>query len=143
MASKSATGLAATLPTAPLAGRGTAVTVLVDRAIWNRNGRRFAHLVSDTSYDELHAFAATLGLPRRAFHRDHYDLPSEHRDAAIAMGAEPVDARELVRRLRSSGLRKKPGPFPGQVGAGPSLPAGPTAGGRVEPGAVEEARQDG
>ena len=104
------------------------MTVLVDRAIWNKNGRRFAHLASDASYDELHAFAAALGLPRRAFHGDHYDLPSEHRDAAIALGAEPVDARQLVRRLRSAGLRKRPGPAPEPLRArpegGPAPPSG-------------------
>jgi hypothetical protein len=83
------------------------VTVLVDEPIWPFRGRRFAHLVSDTSYDELHAFAARLGLPPRAFHRDHYDVPAEVRDAAIALGAEAVPGRELVRRLRDAGLRRR------------------------------------
>jgi len=118
------------------------VTVLVDRAIWNKNGRRFAHLASDASYDELHAFAAALGLPRRAFHGDHYDLPSEYRDAAIAQGAHAVDARQLVRRLRSSGLRQKPGPLRGQVDPRPPLPPVPAPGGGVEPGPLEQAPED-
>ena len=87
------------------------MTVLVDAAIWERHGRRFAHLASDISYAELHAFAAHLGLPERAFHRDHYDLPSERREAAIALGALPVDSRQLVRRLRDAGLRaRRPAP---------------------------------
>ena len=79
--------------------------ILVDQLIWPAHGRRFAHQVSDVSYDELHDFAATLGLPERAFHRDHYDLPDAWWDDAVAAGATPVDARELVRRLRDSGLR--------------------------------------
>jgi len=81
--------------------------ILVDDAIWPARGRRFAHLVSDSSYEELHEFAASLGLPERAFHRDHYDLPAELRDAAIALGAEPVPSRVLVRRLRAAGLRRR------------------------------------
>lgn len=85
------------------------MTILVDRPIWSAHGRRFAHLVSDASHEELHGFAARLGLPPRAFHRDHYDLPDAWWDRAVAMGAEPVDPRELVRRLRAAGLRRHPG----------------------------------
>ncbi|WCO67466.1 DUF4031 domain-containing protein [Iamia majanohamensis] len=79
--------------------------VLVDAPLWPAHGRRFAHLVSDESLEELHAFAARLGLPPRAFHRDHYDLPDVWWDRAVAAGATPVDPRVLVRRLRESGLR--------------------------------------
>lgn len=79
--------------------------VLVDAPLWPAHGRRFAHLVSDESLEELHAFAARLGLPPRAFHRDHYDLPDAWWDRAVAAGAAPVDPRVLVRRLRESGLR--------------------------------------
>lgn len=82
--------------------------ILVDRPIWSAHGRRFAHLVSDVSSDELHAFARGLGLPRRAFHRDHYDLPDDWWDRAVAAGAHEVDPRELVRRLRGAGLRARP-----------------------------------
>ncbi|MEX2551020.1 MAG: DUF4031 domain-containing protein [Nitriliruptoraceae bacterium] len=82
------------------------MAVLVDPAIWPRHGRRFAHLVSDHSYDELHAFAAALGLQRRWFEGDHYDVPTEVREQAIARGAEPVSAAELVRRVRAAGLRR-------------------------------------
>jgi hypothetical protein len=82
------------------------VTVLVDQAIWPWRGRRWAHLVSDQDYDELHAFAERLGIPRRAFQGDHYDVPTELREEAIALGATAVDARVLVRRLRAAGLRR-------------------------------------
>ena len=82
------------------------MTILVDQAVWPWRGRRWAHLVSDESYDELHRFAARLGIPRRAFQGDHYDIPTEYRERAIELGAESVDSRELVRRLRESGLRK-------------------------------------
>jgi hypothetical protein len=83
------------------------VTILVDPALWWFRERRFAHLVSDESFEELHEFAALLGVPARAFHRDHYDVPDFIRAEAIALGAVEVSGRELVRRLRESGLRRR------------------------------------
>lgn len=82
------------------------MTVLVDAAVWPFEGRKWAHLVSDTSFEELHAFAEGLGIPRRAFQGDHYDVPTEYRERAIDLGAQPVASRELVRRLRAAGLRR-------------------------------------
>lgn len=81
--------------------------ILVDPAIWPWRGHRWAHLVSDESYDELHAFAARLEIPRRAFQGDHYDIPAYLRERAIELGAVPLDSRQLVRRLRAAGLRKR------------------------------------
>jgi hypothetical protein len=84
------------------------VTVLIDTPVWPWRGRRWSHLVSDVSYEELHAFvAAELGIPRRAFQGDHYDVPEDLYDVAIEAGAQPVDARELLSRLRAAGLRRK------------------------------------
>lgn len=80
--------------------------ILVDDAIWPWRGRRWAHLVSDESYDELHAFAARLGIDQRTFQGDHYDVDTDRRDRAIAIGATAVSGRELVRRLRAAGLRR-------------------------------------
>ena len=89
--------------------------IIVDPAVWPAHGRRFAHLVSDESHEELHAFADRLGLPRRAFHRDHYDIPDELCDTAMALGAQPVTARELVKRLQLAGLRRKRVQLPREV----------------------------
>ncbi|MEO7980932.1 MAG: DUF4031 domain-containing protein [Sporichthyaceae bacterium] len=82
------------------------MAILVDTPIWPFRDRLWCHLVSDTSYDELHAVAEQLGIPRRGFQGDHYDLPAELRAAAIALGAQPVTGRELITRLRASGLRR-------------------------------------
>ena len=84
--------------------------MLVDQAIWPYRGRRWSHLVSDVSYDELHAFVEEMGIPRRAFQGDHYDLPEEYRQEALRLGAVEVDARVLVRRLRAAGLRRSRSP---------------------------------
>lgn len=121
------------------------MTILVDRAVWAWRGRRWAHLVSDASYDELHAFAGRLGIPRRAFQGDHYDVPAEYRDAAIELGAEAVDSRELVRRLRASGLRLSPTErrqLPRQVGAGGRVQGAVGGLGDVDPGPGGEADHD-
>ena len=84
------------------------MAILVDDAIWPWRGRVWAHLVSDTSIDELHAFARRLGIPERAFQGDHYDVTDELRDCAIAEGARAVTSRDVVRALRAAGLRKHP-----------------------------------
>jgi Protein of unknown function (DUF4031) len=84
------------------------MTVLVDQPRWWWRGRRWCHLVSDESLHELHGFAAMVGIPRRGFQGDHYDVPEEHRELVVAAGALEVDSRELVRRLRAAGLRLSP-----------------------------------
>lgn len=81
------------------------MAVLVDPPMWPRHGRLWSHLVSDTSLDELHAFAEAAGIPRRGFDLDHYDVPDDQLDRLVELGAEPVGTRDLVRRLRASGLR--------------------------------------
>lgn len=88
------------------------MAILIDPPTVPWRGRLWSHLASDTSYDELHAFAAELGVPARGFDRDHYDIPAEHYDAALAAGAEPVRSRELVRRLTTAGLRRRKQPTP-------------------------------
>ncbi|WP_346621568.1 DUF4031 domain-containing protein [Blastococcus montanus] len=84
------------------------MAVLIDTPVWPWRGRLWSHLVSDVSYDELHAFvAAELGIPRRAFQGDHYDVPEELYAVAVAAGAQPVECRELLSRLLAAGLRRR------------------------------------
>lgn len=61
--------------------------------------RHWCHLVSDESFDELHGFAAQLGIPRHRFQGDHYDLPAHLRELAVEFGAEEIGTRELTWRM--------------------------------------------
>ncbi|KOU01988.1 hypothetical protein ADL07_02500 [Streptomyces sp. NRRL F-4707] len=78
----------------------------------------WSHLVSDVSYAELHAFAAALGVPRRAFERDHYDLPAQRYADAVSAGAREVSSREVVRLLHAAGLRRRKGSTGADAGPG-------------------------
>ena len=88
------------------------MTLLIDPPNAAGHGRLWSHLASDTSYDELHAFARTIGIPERGFDRDHYDVPSEWYDKVVEAGATPVSSRELVTRLVKAGLRVRKAPPP-------------------------------
>ena len=84
------------------------MTVYVDDSrIPARVGRltgRWSHLFADTP-DELHAFAARLGL-RRAWFQDkpngrwHYDVTDSKRTQAIRLGATSVTWRQAVDIIR-------------------------------------------
>jgi muramoyltetrapeptide carboxypeptidase len=127
------------------------MTLMVDPPQTPGHGRLWAHVASDSSFEELHAFARQVGLPERGFDRDHYDVPAEWYQRLLAAGAEPVSSRELVARLTASGLRRpkahtlfprRPGRLllrpprlrPGDLVA-VVLPAGPVDRARVEAGA--------
>ena len=82
------------------------MAILVDECNWPWRDLLWCHMVSDTSLDELHAFARWIGIPERGFQGDHYDIPEEARAVAVAEGALEVTSREVVEALRTSGLRK-------------------------------------
>ena len=81
------------------------MAILIDQPSWPAHGTVWAHLVSDSNLDELHAFAAAAGIPRRGFDLDHYDVPEARYDELVAAGAVPVTFRQMIVRLRASGLR--------------------------------------
>lgn len=92
------------------------MTVYVDDAVTLWRGRRWAHLMADT-LDELHAFAARLDIPRRAFQDKtsgaHYDVTAELRERAIALGAIPISrhldralVRTVIARAKAQGRRE-------------------------------------
>jgi len=81
------------------------MTVYVDDAVTWWRGQRWAHLMADT-LDELHAMAAQLGMPRRAFQDKtsgaHYDVTVELREQALGLGAMAISRhidRDLVRAV--------------------------------------------
>jgi Protein of unknown function (DUF4031) len=92
------------------------VTVYVDD--WRQRARlgpvddRWSHLVADTD-EELHRFAAQLGMERRWFqsnlrrpHQSHYDVPERLRPQALELGAVPITWRQvgaMMRRRRAGG----------------------------------------
>ncbi len=81
------------------------MAVYVDEPIWEWRGRRWCHLTADTE-EELHAFAAMLGLERSRFQTkperpwvDHYDIPDDKRDEAVALGAVELTFKEAGAQL--------------------------------------------
>ncbi len=73
------------------------------------------HLQAD-SLEELHAFAARIGLRRDWFQsrpgrpeNDHYDVTEAGRRRALALGAIPEDRRAGTRRRRAVRSRHSAG----------------------------------
>ncbi|WP_026877582.1 DUF4031 domain-containing protein [Jiangella gansuensis] len=81
--------------------------ILIDPPAWPAHGRLWSHLASDRSFDELHEFAARLGLPARGFDGDHYDVPETDYQRVVDAGAVPARSREIVARLHAAGLRRR------------------------------------
>ena len=80
--------------------------VYVDEPIYRRHGLRWCHLTADSA-QELHAFAARLGLKRSRFQTkpgrpwaDHYDVTEGTRRRAVALGAAEITLRELGAQLK-------------------------------------------
>jgi hypothetical protein len=83
------------------------MAVYVDEEGIRWRGREWCHLVAD-SLDELHSFAAKLGLRRSWFQSKtrypHYDVTTSVRTRAIALGAHNADRDTIVscaRQMRS------------------------------------------
>lgn len=90
----------------------------MDDAVTLWRGRRWAHLMADT-LDELHTFAARLGMPRRAFQDRrsgaHYDVDAALRSVALALGAQPISrhrdralVKAVIARARAQGRGEAP-----------------------------------
>jgi hypothetical protein len=52
------------------------------------------HMIADTD-DELHAMADRIGVARKWFQGDHYDLALSRRALAVAAGAQEITRVEL------------------------------------------------
>lgn len=87
------------------------MTVMVDELkVWPHAKRPFregsCHLTTNGPIDELHTFAASIGMKRAWFQphllAPHYDLTPARRVAALAKGAVEVSAREQARYRRDA-----------------------------------------
>ena len=81
------------------------MAVYVDRLRdWGWRLGPSSHLIADTN-EELHAFAARLGLKRFWFQpkarSPHYDLTASKRAQAVRLGAVELDDRSFVEKLRT------------------------------------------
>lgn len=94
------------------------MNVYVDDAVTLWRGQRWAHLMADT-LDELHAMAARLGIPRRAFQDKrsgaHYDVNGALREEAIGLGAIAISRhrdrtllRTVIGRAKAQGRGEHP-----------------------------------
>ena len=86
------------------------MAVYVDDAVTLWRGQRWAHLMADT-LDELHAFAARLGLRRDKFQDKtsgaHYDVPAPLREEALRLGAVAISRHDDRARMRAVIARAK------------------------------------
>lgn len=86
------------------------MSVYVDDAFILWRSKRWCHLTADST-EELHAFAAELGLRREWFQpgstpsRDHYDVSTSKRQQAIALGAISETTDEGAARRRALHVR--------------------------------------
>ena len=62
----------------------------------HRTGRTYVmcHMIADTD-DELHAMADKIGVARKWFQGDHYDIALTSRAKAVAAGARELTKRQL------------------------------------------------
>jgi hypothetical protein len=107
------------------------MSVYVDDSFIEWRGKTWCHLQADTA-DELHKFAAKLGLRRAWFQTrpgrpelDHYDVTASKRDQAIALGAVAESWRDGAGRTRRQIARERK-PEPPEWGHGP-VSLGPVA----------------
>ncbi len=91
------------------------MTVFVDDMyrypIGRFRGMQMSHLIADTE-DELHAMADAIGVERRWYQGDHYDVPLPVRERALRNGAIAITYRQasaMRRRCAVEGTCGLPG----------------------------------
>jgi hypothetical protein len=79
------------------------MTVYVDDMCAHFGRLIMCHMIADTEA-ELHAMADAIGVARRWYQRDHYDIALSKRAQAVALGAQEITWRDCglmtVRRRR-------------------------------------------
>jgi len=73
--------------------------VLIGKRKYKYGYMQMSHMVA-SSLEELHAFAALIGVNKRHFqnkpNKPHYDICQEKKEFALTLGAEEVDDRTIV-----------------------------------------------
>lgn len=60
---------------------------------------KMSHMIGDTE-EELHAMAARIGVARKWYQGDHYDICVSKRTLAVAAGARDISLRTLAKLAR-------------------------------------------
>lgn len=69
-----------------------------------RYGRmKMSHMSADTE-EELHVMAGKIGVQRKWYQGDHYDVCVSKRNKAVELGAIEITMREMVGKVR--GMKK-------------------------------------
>ena len=71
------------------------MTVYVDTMQAPFRGKLMCHMIADFE-QELHAMATAVGMQRKWYQRDHYDISMEMKQLAIQKGAREISVRELA-----------------------------------------------
>jgi hypothetical protein len=93
------------------------MSVYVDDMYKSEMGRfsrmKMSHMQADTD-EELHVMADKIGIARKWFQGDHYDIAIVKRDLAISRGAIPITMKTLgYMRI----VKRETGRFPNPVEA--------------------------
>lgn len=75
------------------------MTVYVDNMRAQFGRMIMCHMAADT-HDELHDMAKRIGVARKWFQGDHYDICLSKRALAVKFGAKEIDMREIFRIAR-------------------------------------------
>lgn len=63
---------------------------------------KMSHMIADTEA-ELHAMADGIGVARRWYQGDHYDICLSMRAKAVRLGAKEITRQELAHKARRGG----------------------------------------
>lgn len=83
------------------------MTVFVDDADIRWKGLSLWYHMTGDDAEELHRMADTIGVDRKHFQGDHYDITAGKRILAIRAGAELVGVKRMAklrRQFRESGV---------------------------------------
>lgn len=79
------------------------MTVYVDNMYQSSMGSygrmKMSHMIADTE-QELHQMADKIGVARKWFQGDHYDIAMSKRKIAVENGAVELTMRDMVHKLR-------------------------------------------